>query len=81
MFPGPSQMEIPGPNTRNGSRVAGALEAGQAVGMAEQHPDHRPETGPYRPGNAGLVIRGASKRDVAQLLEHRPQPPIPRIAR
>ena len=28
-----------------------------------------------------LVIRGASKRDVAQLLEHRPQPPIPSIAR
>ncbi len=60
MFPGPSQMEIPGPNTRNGSRVAGALEAGQAVGMAEQHPDHRPETGP----ETGPEAQGAEKLTV-----------------
>ena len=58
MFPGPSQMEIPGPNTRNGFRVAGALEAGQAVGMAEQHPDHHPETGPDAPGEKKLTVFG-----------------------
>ncbi len=51
-------MEIPGRNTRSGSGVAGAPEAGQAVGMTEQHPDHRPETGPEARGGKKLTVFG-----------------------
>ncbi len=51
-------MEIPGRTTRSGSGVAGALEAGQAVGMAEQHPDHPPETGSEARGEKKLTVFG-----------------------
>ncbi len=38
--------------------VAAPPEAGQAVGMAEQHPDHRPKTGPEAQGAEKLTVFG-----------------------
>ncbi len=42
----------------NGSGVAAAPAAGQAVAMAEQHPDHRPETGPQDGSAKKLTVFG-----------------------
>ncbi len=53
-----SHKENPGRKTRSGSGVAAAAAAGQAVAMAEQQPDHRPEDGPEARGLKKQTVFG-----------------------